>query len=371
MGVSESMYPVRYNPSSTLLPDEEVVCRDYAEIQEIQHEDSFLSGTVFLTNYRFLFVEFSQVGCRRRGTGGRALTVARRQHGRRGRTLATPVCTVATVEESQEGNPDLRLLIVSLKQLLTLRMRVPPKLAYHRLLELGSGVARDPPRLAVAWADRPHWRRDLQHHINLRRRAGGAIPHSWWAFDAVTEFTRMGLVAGPEPAPWRITHQNTEYTLCESYPDLLVVPATADDAQLRRVAAFRARGRVPCATYRHPNGAAILRSSQPLVGLMRARSADDEAYLQAVCDTVPGRADAKVRLEAQAHQRPACHAVSWAANPGPSPPRRLRSSSSWTVAPRPAHLPTSPSAPASRCRRTTAARSSVREASRDAGEASP
>lgn len=75
MGVSESMYPVRYNPSSTMLPDEEVVCRDYAEIRRA---DSFLSGTVFLTNYRLLFVEFSQVCRMQRAARGRVSSPMRR-----------------------------------------------------------------------------------------------------------------------------------------------------------------------------------------------------------------------------------------------------------------------------------------------------
>lgn len=44
---------------------------------------------------------------------------------------------------------------------------------------------------------------------------------------------------------WRITKVNNQYELCDTYPATLVVPATIPDEELKRVAAFRAKGRIP------------------------------------------------------------------------------------------------------------------------------
>ena len=44
---------------------------------------------------------------------------------------------------------------------------------------------------------------------------------------------------------------------------------------------FRSKGRLPCLSFLHKNGAAIARCSQPLRGLGK-RSAEDEALVQAI-----------------------------------------------------------------------------------------
>lgn len=45
---------------------------------------------------------------------------------------------------------------------------------------------------------------------------------------------------------WRITRANAAYEMCSTYPRLLVVPDVIDDATLREVARFRARGKKIC-----------------------------------------------------------------------------------------------------------------------------
>lgn len=47
---------------------------------------------------------------------------------------------------------------------------------------------------------------------------------------------------------WRITFINKCYELCDTYPALLVVPYRASDDDLRRVATFRSRNRIPVST---------------------------------------------------------------------------------------------------------------------------
>lgn len=50
---------------------------------------------------------------------------------------------------------------------------------------------------------------------------------------------------------WRTTKVNEHYELCDTYPALLVVPANIPDEELKRVAAFRSRGRIPVSTASH------------------------------------------------------------------------------------------------------------------------
>lgn len=44
---------------------------------------------------------------------------------------------------------------------------------------------------------------------------------------------------------WKITKINDSYQLADTYPSVLVVPANATDDDLRSVARFRSRGRLP------------------------------------------------------------------------------------------------------------------------------
>lgn len=44
---------------------------------------------------------------------------------------------------------------------------------------------------------------------------------------------------------WRITLINKNYELCDTYPTVLTVPFKSKEEDLRRVAMFRSRGRIP------------------------------------------------------------------------------------------------------------------------------
>lgn len=69
---------------------------------------------------------------------------------------------------------------------------------------------------------------------------------------------------------WKITKINENYELCDSYPQILAVPAQATDDDLRAVANFRSRGRIPVLSWIHPESqATITRCSQPLVGVKK------------------------------------------------------------------------------------------------------
>lgn len=107
----------------------------------------------------------------------------------------------------------------------------------------------------------------------------------WTVFDARTEYARLGFDTADAAKPsggWRISEANARYTLCDSYPRLLVVPSSVGDDVLRGSALFRSRRRLPVVTWRHPrNGCVLMRSSQPLVGLLGRMNDDDELLLRA------------------------------------------------------------------------------------------
>ncbi|OXB58957.1 hypothetical protein ASZ78_004361, partial [Callipepla squamata] len=85
---------------------------------------------------------------------------------------------------------------------------------------------------------------------------------------------------------WRLSKINERYELCDTYPAILAVPVNIPDEELKRVASFRSRGRIPVLSWIHPESqATITRCSQPMVGVSGKRSKEDEKYLQAIMDS--------------------------------------------------------------------------------------
>ncbi|CAG5875461.1 phosphatidylinositol-3,5-bisphosphate 3-phosphatase MTMR2 [Menidia menidia] len=111
---------------------------------------------------------------------------------------------------------------------------------------------------------------------------GQVFPENGWkVYDAATEYKRQGI---PNES-WRITKVNDHYELCDTYPSTLAVPVNIPDEELKRVAAFRAKGRIPVLSWIHPESqATVTRCSQPMVGVNGKRNKEDEKYLQAIMD---------------------------------------------------------------------------------------
>ncbi|ETV99936.1 hypothetical protein, variant 1 [Aphanomyces invadans] len=107
-----------------------------------------------------------------------------------------------------------------------------------------------------------------------------------WSDLEVAESVRLGMKHpsrhnAASSAGFRITRLNHSFRLCATYPMLLIVPQHVSDADLKSIAHFRARGRIPAITYRHRETDTLLaRCSQPLVGLRRRRCASDEQYVK-------------------------------------------------------------------------------------------
>eukprot|EP01105_Mastigella_eilhardi_P005109 TRINITY_DN1689_c1_g1_i5.p1 TRINITY_DN1689_c1_g1~~TRINITY_DN1689_c1_g1_i5.p1 ORF type:complete len:909 (-),score=186.25 TRINITY_DN1689_c1_g1_i5:81-2807(-) len=123
----------------------------------------------------------------------------------------------------------------------------------------------------------------------------------WNVYNPVMEFSRLGI----PNEDWRLTDINAAYK-ASTYPSVLCVPAAVSDAQLAGCMEFRSKGRIPVLSYRHPNGAAMLRCSQPAVGMLGKRSDADELLFSEVVRLSPrGKviiADARPKLNAMANQ---------------------------------------------------------------------
>lgn len=50
---------------------------------------------------------------------------------------------------------------------------------------------------------------------------------------------------------WRLSEVNRDFSVCQSYPQVVTVPKSIDDESLRKVAAFRQGGRFPVLSYYH------------------------------------------------------------------------------------------------------------------------
>eukprot|EP00002_Diphylleia_rotans_P019687 TRINITY_DN3807_c1_g1_i1.p1 TRINITY_DN3807_c1_g1~~TRINITY_DN3807_c1_g1_i1.p1 ORF type:complete len:551 (-),score=73.27 TRINITY_DN3807_c1_g1_i1:70-1722(-) len=105
--------------------------------------------------------------------------------------------------------------------------------------------------------------------------------NGWSVYDPEKEFERLGATTGF----WRLSNANAEYKLSESYPKYLCLPRYFTDEEAVAVAKFRGHGRMPVLAWKHPtNGAAVCRSSQPLVGLARSKCDEDIKLLGTILE---------------------------------------------------------------------------------------
>uniref|UniRef100_A0A3Q3EZT4 SET binding factor 2 n=1 Tax=Kryptolebias marmoratus TaxID=37003 RepID=A0A3Q3EZT4_KRYMA len=106
---------------------------------------------------------------------------------------------------------------------------------------------------------------------------------------------------------FRVTAVNRLYSLCRSYPGLLVVPQGVQDSSLHKVARCYRHNRLPVVCWKHPRTKAVLLRSggfhgKSVVGLFKSQnpsstapasssdsssSLEQEKYLQAILDSIP------------------------------------------------------------------------------------
>lgn len=105
--------------------------------------------------------------------------------------------------------------------------------------------------------------------------------NGWQVYEPIAEYKRLGSIT----ETWKITKINENYELCDTYPAILVVPSASSEDDLRQVAQFRSKGRIPVLSWLHPESqASLTRCAQPLVGVGGRRSREDERYVQLIMD---------------------------------------------------------------------------------------
>lgn len=128
------------------------------------------------------------------------------------------------------------------------------------------------------------------------KEAAMASEDGWNMYQLEREMARQGVVLGKTPVPpaapgapsvtshsWRICELNESFEFAPSYPQRFVVPVSVEDKDVMKIKSFRSKGRIPALCYWHrPRGTAMLRASQPLVGLTWGRSVEDEKLAAAV-----------------------------------------------------------------------------------------
>ncbi|CAF4628725.1 unnamed protein product [Rotaria sp. Silwood1] len=138
------------------------------------------------------------------------------------------------------------------------------------------------------------------------------IDEAWKLYDKIKDYTRMGIQLNGD-AHWIINAEiNKNYTLCDTYPNVLVIPSNFDTSRLEQVVNFRSRNRIPVLSwYCRQTYVTITRSSQPLTGLNR-KCQDDIDYLHEIANTNVNQGSKLFILDA----RPKVNALANKANGG-------------------------------------------------------
>lgn len=80
---------------------------------------------------------------------------------------------------------------------------------------------------------------------------------------------------------WRFSEGNSDYNLCPTYSQVLLVPESISDTVLHHASRFRVQNRLPLLSNIY-NGFSLMRSGQPLVGLTQKRCIQDEKLIEAI-----------------------------------------------------------------------------------------
>jgi Myotubularin-like phosphatase domain len=125
----------------------------------------------------------------------------------------------------------------------------------------------------------PHRRQQAAASSLAAAASSDGESNNQFEYDARREFSRLSL----DDNVWRVSEANINYALCATYPRRIVVPASLDDVALAEVAKFRSSSRLQALVWADAgSGAALVRCSQPMTGLLRGRSAADEVMVAAL-----------------------------------------------------------------------------------------
>eukprot|EP00730_Choanoeca_flexa_P012598 TRINITY_DN4434_c0_g1_i2.p1 TRINITY_DN4434_c0_g1~~TRINITY_DN4434_c0_g1_i2.p1 ORF type:complete len:567 (+),score=128.00 TRINITY_DN4434_c0_g1_i2:49-1749(+) len=224
----------------------------------VANEDAKLEGELWLNAHHFIFAA--------------------------GQTIYQELHTNACRVEAQATPPEGKMVTITLHSLRQLSF----------WFKIGSHA--DNAVRAIKYLSRPAKITDL---FAMQRGGSEAdlIPgQGWRLFDERAEWERLGVQMDPaceDKGEFRITAMNKDFKLCPTYPPVLAVPATIEDAVLKVVASYRDGKRLPVLSYLRCHTVTIdgketlvktplMRSAQPLVTSSSKRKYEDEQYLRNV-----------------------------------------------------------------------------------------
>lgn len=106
---------------------------------------------------------------------------------------------------------------------------------------------------------------------------------SWEVYDASSEWKRQGLDIEDPECPWRQTNVNASFAIANTYPRKLFVPRKISDSLISHCAKYRSKGRFPVLAYYYKrHNCTITRSSQPMPGITKQRSVQDEKLVETI-----------------------------------------------------------------------------------------
>ncbi|KAN0021669.1 hypothetical protein ACTFIU_003813 [Dictyostelium citrinum] len=126
----------------------------------------------------------------------------------------------------------------------------------------------------------------------------------WHIYQPLKEFQRQSI----PNEDWRVSHYNNDYQYSPTYPNLLIVPKRITDQELINTTPFRSKGRIPTLVWKSPNSNSVItRCSQPVIGVTKKRSLDDEKLIESILLANPQSEkvyimDARPQLNAVANQ---------------------------------------------------------------------
>ena len=110
--------------------------------------------------------------------------------------------------------------------------------------------------------------------------------NGWTIYNPIVEFSRQG-VTEDNNLGLRYCYANKNFSLCETYPEFLIVPKNITDQQLRQASQYRTKGRLPILAYYYMGNIednsnyvpTIWRSAQNKGGIMGSKKNDDDINL--------------------------------------------------------------------------------------------
>lgn len=97
----------------------------------------------------------------------------------------------------------------------------------------------------------------------------------------VLDWKRLGFDAESQRG-FRISNVNTSYATCRSYPAIIVAPAQCSDAAISHLGRCFKGQRIPLPTWRHANGALLIRGAQPnsksVIGMLKNTTGNTNAH---------------------------------------------------------------------------------------------